>query len=227
MRVSKQIMHSTSSSLQEIQEENRKKLGESLNYFTCIDCIDMIQDVLMHHLPTCSPFDPLSRLAVEGSRFQAMQFLSLCTVWCLKSLSHDAQWSLTLKVLDRPATKWYTNIYNDPGWSTQLRLCGLYQALGKSERVAPGVNQTGMLWHQHSPCMSLWIRCEHLPTKAPRQNRLALLALQSCFRFPTLPDTRWSKAKLRLGQATTTSSTSHWWTCCNSIVEKIACKRPR
>ena len=80
MRVSKQIMHSTSSSLQEIQEENRKKLGESLNYFTCIDCIDMIQDVLMHHLPTCSPFDPLSRLAVEGSRFQAMQFLSLCTV---------------------------------------------------------------------------------------------------------------------------------------------------
>ena len=77
MRVSKQIMHSTSSSLQEIQEENRKKLGESLNYFTCID---MIQDVSMHHLPTCSPFDPLSRLAVEGSRFQAMQFLSLCTV---------------------------------------------------------------------------------------------------------------------------------------------------
>ena len=80
MRVSKQIMHSTSSSLQEIQEENRKKLGESLNYFTCIDCIDMIQDVSMHYLPTCSPFDPLSRLAVEGSRFQAMQFLSLCTV---------------------------------------------------------------------------------------------------------------------------------------------------
>ena len=187
----------------------------------------MIQDVLMHHLPTCLPFTPLSRLTIEGSRFQAMQFLSLCTVWCLKSLSHDAQWSLTLKVLDRPATKWYTNIYNDPGWSTQLRLCGLYQALGKSERVAPGVNQTGMLWHQHSPCMSLWIRCEHLPTKAPGQNRLAFLALQSCFRFPTLPDTRWSKAKLRLGQATTTSSTSHWWTCCNSIVEKIACKRPR
>jgi hypothetical protein len=63
-------------------KKSRKKtgknyIGESLNYFTCID---MIQDVSMHHLPTCLPFTPLSRLTIEGSRFQAMQFLSLCTV---------------------------------------------------------------------------------------------------------------------------------------------------
>ena len=156
----------------------------------------------MHNLPICSPFASLSRLAVEGSRFQAMQFLSLCTVWCLKSLPHDAQWSLTLKVLDRPATKWYK-------WSVIYPTTALW-ALSDTWKK---------WWHQHGLCMSLWILCEHLPIKATRQNRLAF-CFQSCFRFSTLPYTRWSKAKLRLGQATTTSSTSHWWTCCNSMVEK-------
>ena len=59
------------------RKQEKNYIGESLNYFTCID---MIQDVSMHHLPTCLPFTPLSRLTIEGSRFQAMQFLSLCTV---------------------------------------------------------------------------------------------------------------------------------------------------
>ena len=90
-------------SLQEIQ----KIIGENQgDHWTISHVSAWFQDVSMHNLPICSPFASLSRLAVEGSRFQAMQFLSLCTVWCLKSLPHDAQWSLTLKVLDRPATKW-------------------------------------------------------------------------------------------------------------------------
>ena len=170
-------MHSTSSSLQEIQKKNKNPRG-LLNITELFQhVLAWFQDVSMHHLPICSSFTPLSRLAVEGSRFQAMQFLShlwIYTVWCLKSVPHDAQWSLTLKVLDRPATKWYK---------------------------------------------SFWIPCAHLPIKAPRQDRLEFCFMLSIFDFAGYKLKQSKTAKLRLGQATTTSSTSHWWTCCNSIVK--------
>ena len=185
----------------------------------------MYQCIIYQHVRLLIPYHAWPLRAADFRPCSSFHF-ALCDAWNPCPMMHNDPWHWRCLIdLLQNDIQIYTMIQDDLPNSGSV---GFIRHLEKvSERVAPGVNQTGMLWHQHSPCMSLWIRCEHLPTKAPGQNRLAFLALQSCFRFPTLPDTRWSKAKLRLGQATTTSSTSHWWTCCNSIVEKIACKRPR
>ena len=72
-------------------------------------------------------------------------YVQLSLIWSIaKKGHHDAQWSLTLKVLDRPATKWYK-------WSVIYPTTALW-ALSDTWKK---------WWHQHGLCMSLWILCHH------------------------------------------------------------------
>ena len=158
----------------------------------------MYQCIIYQYVCLLLPYHAWPLRAADSRPCSSFHF-ALCDAWNHCPMMHNDPWHW------RCLIDLLQNGTNDP-WFTHLPLWALSGAWKK-------------WWRQHGLCMSLWILCEHLPIKATRRNRLAF-CFQSCFRFSTLPYTRWSKAKLRLGQATTTSSTSHWWTCCNSMVEK-------